>query len=652
MFGLNEFAWFSLFAATALKSAAVLSGAWLVSVLLRKRSAAARHQVWTAAFAALLALPFLAVSLPPLHITGAIPIPNLVFQATATATGQTSSAEPVASAPHAPSKPVSRRPGMVFWMMLLWAAGTTAALLQTLVAAAAMGRIRRQALRAPDGELRPLTEALGLQHPVELLEAHSGSMPMTFGVMRPAVFMPSDAAGWSEERRRMVLLHELAHVRRGDVATHLLARTALNLYWWNPLAWFAWRMFLKERERATDDLVLSAGARASEYAGHLLEVARTMQASPAIGWAAVAMARPSQLEGRLLAILDGRVNRATPGRLSGVTAALLAVAIVAPLAAVQPQDGAGSKILADVDGVIRTANAQKNHEILENAAKAAEAMKQYDVAKKLLDSAVAIRQQVSGDHSVEYGQGLIKLGDLELSRNRRPSAVSFYTKAVEVLGSRPEAAPALQHLGIEAMSHGDYEAAIEYFQQMQVADPTKAGRAMTWMAVVRQRQGQFAESESLFRGAMALQGENTVEAATTLDLYANLLKQIERTSEAALMQTRAEDARRAARTATVNTAGTGAYKVSGGVSAPLLIYKAEPAYTEEARAAKYQGTVTLYVEIGPDGLAHNIRVLHGLGLGLDEKAIDAVSVWKFKPGMKDGQPVTVAASIEVNFRLL
>jgi TonB family protein len=98
--------------------------------------------------------------------------------------------------------------------------------------------------------------------------------------------------------------------------------------------------------------------------------------------------------------------------------------------------------------------------------------------------------------------------------------------------------------------------------------------------------------------------------------------------------------------------GGGVYRVGGGVSAPSLIYKKEPEYSEEARKAKYQGTVTLYVEVDPSGKAVNIRVLHSLGLGLDEKAMEAVRQWKFKPGMKDGKPVTVAASIEVNFRLL
>jgi TonB family protein len=98
--------------------------------------------------------------------------------------------------------------------------------------------------------------------------------------------------------------------------------------------------------------------------------------------------------------------------------------------------------------------------------------------------------------------------------------------------------------------------------------------------------------------------------------------------------------------------GGGVYRVGGGVTAPVLLYKKEPEYSEEARKAKYQGTVLLYIEVDPSGKATNIRVQHSLGLGLDEKAVEAVKQWKFKPGYKDGKPVTVAATIEVNFRLL
>jgi len=98
--------------------------------------------------------------------------------------------------------------------------------------------------------------------------------------------------------------------------------------------------------------------------------------------------------------------------------------------------------------------------------------------------------------------------------------------------------------------------------------------------------------------------------------------------------------------------GGGAFKVGNGVTAPIVLYKKEPEYSEEARKAKYQGTVVLYIEVDPSGRAVNPRVVRSLGLGLDEKALEAVRQWKFKPGYKDGKPVTVAATIEVNFRLL
>ncbi len=93
-------------------------------------------------------------------------------------------------------------------------------------------------------------------------------------------------------------------------------------------------------------------------------------------------------------------------------------------------------------------------------------------------------------------------------------------------------------------------------------------------------------------------------------------------------------------------------KIGGGVSSPQLLFKVEPEYSEEARKAKFQGTVLLYVEVDEKGNPRDIRVIRPLGLGLDQKAIEAVEKWKFSPGKKDGKPVAVQAQIEVNFRLL
>jgi TonB family protein len=93
------------------------------------------------------------------------------------------------------------------------------------------------------------------------------------------------------------------------------------------------------------------------------------------------------------------------------------------------------------------------------------------------------------------------------------------------------------------------------------------------------------------------------------------------------------------------------YRVGGGVTAPQVVFKAEPEYSEEARRAKVAGTVLLSVVIGTDWFVHDINVIKGLGSGLDEKAVEAVRKWQFRPGTKDGQPVKVHAQIEINFRL-
>ena len=240
-------------------------------------------------------------------------------------------------------------------MIAAWAAGTALALAQMILAWIALVRLRRAALPFPAGA--PCGS-------VPVLETRACAMPMTGGLFRPAIFLPAEARQWSEERRGVVLLHELAHVRRGDAATNLLARLALCLYWWNPLAWIAWREFLKERERAADDLVLSSGASASDYASHLLDLARSLRPAAAWASAAVSMARPSQLEGRLLAILDSGVRRGSTGRRAPWLAVLVALAVVAPLASLRAQNArrpaTPPPMPPDVEATLRAAQAQRD----------------------------------------------------------------------------------------------------------------------------------------------------------------------------------------------------------------------------------------------------------------------------------------------------
>ncbi len=184
-------------------------------------------------------------------------------------------------------------------------------------------------------EAEAVRRELGIKGEVTLVRSDRISMPMAWSVVRSAIILPTDSQGWTPARRRVVLLHEMAHLKRRDCQTLLVARVVAALHWFNPLAWIATRRLQAERERACDDLVLSAGTRGPDYAQHLLEIARALRSSsPA--WATVAMARPSELEGRLLAILDPDRDRRRATRAASVIGVVAAGLLVFPLAALQP----------------------------------------------------------------------------------------------------------------------------------------------------------------------------------------------------------------------------------------------------------------------------------------------------------------------------
>src|SRR5205085_8136106 len=187
-----------------------------------------------------------------------------------------------------------------------------------------------------------LSRRLMLAQPVALRRSPRVTMPMACGLLRSSILLPADASDWPGERREVVLLHELAHVKRRDCLTQLMAQAACAVYWLNPLVWLAARRLRIERERACDDQVLDAGAKASDYAGHLLDIARSMGAAPNPLMAAVAIARRSQLEGRLLAILDPRLRRAV-SRASVIFIALALTCVVLPLAMLRPMASAQTR---------------------------------------------------------------------------------------------------------------------------------------------------------------------------------------------------------------------------------------------------------------------------------------------------------------------
>ena len=172
---------------------------------------------------------------------------------------------------------------------------------------------------------------------------------MTGGLRRSVILLPPSAANWSEARRRVVLAHELVHVRRRDALRQLAGRAVLSFYWFHPLSWVALHFAAVRREEACDEEVLAAGARPSEYAGHLLSLAEsTVSARPVLS---LPMARRSQLERRVRAILNP--GQARPRALvAGATFIAVAAAGISAAVANPIRPRSAPDTLSDVAAVM------------------------------------------------------------------------------------------------------------------------------------------------------------------------------------------------------------------------------------------------------------------------------------------------------------
>jgi beta-lactamase regulating signal transducer with metallopeptidase domain len=418
----DSFGWIAL--DLAIKATALIALAASLVLLCGRGSAALRHRIWAILFVALLLLPAFGVALPgwdwkvipqswqaatpapltahvdstpamPQPVVASVPVirntvpdepmpaaaeaamqpdtvaaspqkegdlPAVVAQAESRETQATSSpVSPLAAAPRRASVP---------WLAIAWLGGAFVALLPLAFGLLANAFLRRQSPVLSGADWRDLLERssrqVGLSRKVRLLSAGPRQMPMTFGVWRPCVVLPADAGDWSMERREIVLLHELSHIARHDVPLQMVARLACAVYWFHPLAWWALRQMRVEREHACDDHVLRAGQAAPDYAQQLLEIARAHSRSSMLLNAALSMARPSQLEGRLLAVLDENRSRRPLGAISTGGSAAVALALVLALAIVRPTLEAKSPRPAESGSSItaQSSPAQDGHELV------------------------------------------------------------------------------------------------------------------------------------------------------------------------------------------------------------------------------------------------------------------------------------------------
>jgi beta-lactamase regulating signal transducer with metallopeptidase domain len=319
------------------RASALLSVAALTDLVLRRAPAATRHLVWTLAIGALLALPIASTVLPAWTVSIPIAPPVAAPVVSTTTTMSNVVVAPEAASP-AMAQTASPRVSAIAAVYVLYAAGIVVLLVRLLLESVAVRRLTRTSTNVSDTAWCALLDEaatqLGVAKNVRLLRNQRDVMPMTFGSIAPTIVLPASADEWTDERRRAVLLHELAHVARRDCLVQRFAAVACALYWPHPGVWWAAKRLRTERELACDDRVLNSGAVARDYAGHLLEIAHTFRAAPAPA-TALGMARARQLERRLLAILDEARNRAALGRLRGGILVAVAIAVFVPMAAVR-----------------------------------------------------------------------------------------------------------------------------------------------------------------------------------------------------------------------------------------------------------------------------------------------------------------------------
>ena len=338
---LNANSWLGFLLNVTMKSLVIFAVAGVLAFLLRGKSAALRSLIWYMSILGCLMVSVFSLTLSPLEI-GVLPGKPVGFEADVPLENNQPVAAVVqsvprslpttaASSPHVISPPVAPEPetgdrgtfqsnGSITafislhwtnWVVLIWAVVALFLFARLVVG---IGSIWRITARSDEfsGSIRDLRLGLRIaswRRPVRIRRSDGVTAPVMWGFWRPVILLPADADNWGGERLRAVLLHELAHIRRNDWESQLIAQMMCATYWFNPLVWFAARRMQVEAERACDDYVLSAGYQSTDYAQDLVDIARNVKRADSVSRASVAIARSSKIEERIRMILAENLNR-------------------------------------------------------------------------------------------------------------------------------------------------------------------------------------------------------------------------------------------------------------------------------------------------------------------------------------------------------
>ena len=618
----------SLLLEIAAKSGAIFLVALVTTTALRGYSAALRHFVLAVAFLCVAAVPVLTVWAPVWRLS--VPASWLGVEAgTPVRFAQwTDAASDVTRSPSVPQRvPAQNGVSPVQFASGIWLAGALAALASTGAGMWRVSRFARGARLLHRGRWRAHADEVavlcGIRRPLQLLQSAHPTMLVTWGLMRPRILLPVDAAGWSADRIRIVLYHELAHVQRCDWAILIAARVVRALLWFNPLAWIAFRRLRQESERACDDTVLGRGVSAPDYASHLLAVAR--EAVRHRTWsAATAIAQPSTLEGRIRAMLNERLDR-TP-----LTARARWTTTFASLGMALAVAGAGLSVLAAPVDARATASASQPaghtrseptaHVELSGAATVVVGASRVSAARMVVEAPPAVQAAPGTIRGVLYDQlgGLLPGAQVRLVHQLDGAK---YDTTTDRDGA----------FLFTALPPGDYELNTSLLGFATVSNLMKVGAGDTIERAVTLPIGTLEETISVTGGG-PVTGANGALPQTTGGTQHGV-------------RTRSSPEPR-----TFFSGGIG-----GQIRAPLKTLHVSPRYPADASGSD---VVFLTARVGIDGFLSDLREVapeitsvraQASHAAFVASALDAVRQWEFTPVLLNNVPVEANITIRVYY---
>jgi len=340
LYGFVEFT-----AEVSIKGLFIIAGAFLLTLFMKRFSAYTRKMVWVAALTGLLILPALTL-LTPVWNMPLLPQPGWVISAVdesadlGAVSGKDISGGAGISGTGIESGPATlilQRVDQIHWsgyMMIAWLSGVMVAAVWYLLTVVAMRRITETGTGAGfrlESVARSIAGEMGVSRKYKLKISSRVAAGVTAGIMNPVIILPISSTGWSEEKLRLVLAHEMAHVMRRDGIIELMVNLATLMYWFNPLVWFAARRIRIERERDCDNAVLNRGVKPSQYASLLMGIATDLQSRAKPVLEAAMISQGSRLKDRLMCVLNPSLNRSMGSCRTVIVAGLLLFSMLAPL---------------------------------------------------------------------------------------------------------------------------------------------------------------------------------------------------------------------------------------------------------------------------------------------------------------------------------